>query len=310
MQMTHSRWLLSTSLAGLLATSNALAEERVFDKKFSAASAGTLTVETDTGAVSISGSDSHEVVVHAVLRGSRSAVADFAITADSTQDGVTVHGRRSSTNWLDLSWLFDHSLELHYTIQVPHEYHVQLHTSGGNVELHDLNGNVKIRTSGGNVFITAINGEVQIHTSGGNIRGEQLSGDIRVGTSGGDIKLDSIRGSVEAHTSGGNARLVGIDGKLRAETSGGDVHAELAGTNRGVDLHTSGGDVTVTVPKQFAADLDARASGGDVDCDLPLTSTDSAPGKHRHGSHGTLNGGGNPLVLRTSGGDIEIHAGT
>jgi len=112
-------------------------------------------------------------------------------------------------------------------------------------------------------------------------------------------------GPVNARTSGGNVRMVNIDGRLDARTSGGNVEAELLGANRGVELRTSGGDITVRVPSEFAAEVDARTSGGDIDCDLPVTY--SGPiSRHRRSLKGTINGGGEPLTIRTSGGDIDI----
>ena len=52
-----------------------------------------------------------------------------------------------------------------------------------------------------------------------------------------------------------------------------------------------------------ALEIDASSSGGAVDCDLPLT----VRGKiGRDDIHGTLNGGGALLKLRSSGGGIEI----
>jgi hypothetical protein len=305
MQIINHALLRSIGLTtGLLLAAAALAEERVFDKTFAVSPGGVLSVETDSGAIKVSGSDRNEVTIHAVIRGSHNLTEKFEITANSNNEGVTVIGRRP--NWLGMSWSFG-SLDVQYTIQIPRQYHVEVHTSGGDLELRDFNGRAHGRTSGGNVVVTAINGDIQIQTSGGNIRGAQLIGAVRVGTSGGEVKLDSIQGAVEANTSGGDVRLAAIEGKLLAKTSGGNVEAKIAGDNKGVDLRTSGGDIRITVPKQFAANLDAHTSGGDVECDLPVLVT-STRGKHNHELSGAINGGGNTLTLRTSGGDIDIRA--
>jgi DUF4097 and DUF4098 domain-containing protein YvlB len=309
MQIINRASWRSFGLAGLVLASAVLAtvaqaEERVFDKTFAVSPGGVLSVETDSGAVKVSGSDRNEVTIHAVIRGSRSVTEKFEITANSNSEGVTVIGRRPS--WLGMSLSFG-GLEVQYTIQIPRQYHVEVHTSGGDLELRDFNGRAHGRTSGGNVVISAINGDVEIHTSGGNIRGGQLIGAVRVGTSGGQIKLDTVHGSVEANTSGGDIELAAVEGKLLAKTSGGDVQARLAGDNKGVELRTSGGDITVVVPKQFAANLDAHTSGGDVECDLPVLVTNTR-GKHDRELSGAINGGGNAMILRTSGGDIDIRA--
>ena len=70
-----------------------------------------------------------------------------------------------------------------------------------------------------------------------------------------------------------------------------------------VKLETSGGGVTVRVAENSAFDLDAATSGGGVSSDLPVT----VVGKIAHDHlKGPVNGGGKPVVLRTSGGSIHV----
>jgi len=292
---------------GALTSSPAVAEDRVFDKTFAATPGGTLVVDTDTGSISVTGIDAKDgaaqVIVHVVLRGGRAPVEHFQLTAEASDGGVNVRGRRDPANWFPLGWLLGGGMDVDYTIQVPREYHVQVRTSGGNLELKNFSGKAVARTSGGNVRVSALNGDTEVRTSGGNIRAMQIIGNTKLITSGGNIVADNARGDLSVYTSGGDIRLQAIDGELKADTSGGDVEVALTGNNRGVDVHTSGGDIVVRVPREFQATVDARTSGGDVECDLPVTST----GKHkRQLLHGEINGGGLPLRARTSGGDIRI----
>lgn len=55
------------------------------------------------------------------------------------------------------------------------------------------------------------------------------------------------------------------------------------------------------VPAGAAFDLDASTSGGGAGCDLPVTVTGKRSGCSR--LKGPVNGGGKPVVLRSSGGD-------
>jgi Putative adhesin len=303
-------WAISVCIPlSLLLSAAVLAAERTFDKKFSVTSGGTLTLSTHTGAVTIAGSDTNEVVVHAVLRGDRELVEDFELTAEAVPSGVSVIGRRFTNNWFNLAWLFGGGLNVRYTIQIPRDYRVDVRTSGGDLNIKDFNGQTQGRTSGGNVWISAIRGDIDVRTSGGNVTATQLVGEVHATTSGGNIQIDKVQGNVNAQTSGGDVRLSHIDGPLHARTSGGDVDVDVTGANRGVDLRTSGGDVIVTVQKEFAADVDLRTSGGDVDCELPVRSSGERD-RHRRTLRGETNGGGSPLSVRTSGGDIEIRART
>jgi DUF4097 and DUF4098 domain-containing protein YvlB len=289
----------------LLSATTALADERVFNKTLAVTPGGTLSVDSDTGSVTVRGTDAKEVAVHATIRGSRRHVEKFSIDAKGTDTGVEIRGKRDPSSWLSLSWLFEGGLEVNYTIAVPRDYHVRVHTSGGDLELTNINGRSVARTSGGDVRLNSLNGDAEIRTSGGNIRTLHFIGNARFSTSGGNIVVDESRGELRATTSGGDIRMQAVDSKLAAHTSGGDVDVALAGGYRGAELRTSGGDITVRLPREIKASVDARTSGGDVECDLPVT----VAGNHKDSALlGDINGGGQPLFARTSGGDIRIRA--
>ncbi|MBI3194409.1 MAG: hypothetical protein HYZ34_08100, partial [Ignavibacteriae bacterium] len=55
-------------------------------------------------------------------------------------------------------------------------------------------------------------------------------------------------------------------------------------------------------PDTISGDIDADATGGNVSCDLPFK------GKLKDDNlRGTINGGGNEIVLETSGGNIDVN---
>jgi Putative adhesin len=288
----HAKGLLATGLlTGFLLATTAAADERAFDKKFVAASGGTLTVETDIGAVDVAGSDSNEIVIHAVISGERHVVEEFEIEADSKGDDVKVTGRRSIDNWFDLSWMHQ-DLTVRYTIQVPRSYHVQVRNSRGDLTLRNFNGKAYGHTSRGNVSVSGINGEVEIDTSRGDVRGSQLVGNISLVTSRGEITLAKVQGSVTVRSSRGN------------------VDVDLTNPNRGVEVSSSRGNVIVRVPRTFAAELDARTNRGEVECDLPLANKELSSAHRQQALSGTLNGGGKLVKLETSRGNIEIRVGS
>ncbi|HTE41317.1 MAG TPA: DUF4097 family beta strand repeat-containing protein [Steroidobacteraceae bacterium] len=279
----------------------ASAEEKAFDKTLTVTSGGTLIVDTDTGSINIAGTDASEVTINVKMRGNRNQLDDFHLTADAANNQVNVRGRRDMPQWL--AWITNGPFDVQYTIQVPREFHVQARTAGGNLELRNLSGKTVARTSGGNVRINGLSGDADVRTSGGSIRALQIVGNTKLITSGGNIDVENAHGDVSARTSGGDIRLKEIDSKLVAHTSGGDVDVFMVGANRGVDVSTSGGDITLHVPTDFKAAVSARTSGGDVDCDLPVESIE----KFKHSRlEGKINGGGEPLVAKTSGGDITI----
>jgi len=250
--------------------------------------------------VEFTGTSSGEVSIVADIRGSQREVDGFDISAWQSNGGVDVKGKTRRSHWF--SW-FSNDLQVHYTIQLPHEYGVKVTTSGGDIRVRSLKGKVRGETSGGDLLLSDVEGEVGLETSGGNVRADNLRGDVHMETSGGDIQIGPVAGSVDVSTSGGNIRINDADGKIKAETSGGDVIVSVRNENKGISLETSGGDIDILVPAGIAASLDASTTGGEVRCDLPVTMS----GRFEESRiRGTINGGGNPIHAHTSGGDVRI----
>jgi DUF4097 and DUF4098 domain-containing protein YvlB len=299
MMAAQTRTLLPIIAAALIA-SVALSAQKAFDKRFNVAPGGHLRLDTDVGSVAVVGGAGHEVVIHADLNGSDAFLSDLNITAEQGSSGVTVTARKSHFGWFD--WFDFAEKSIHFTIDVPRDYSVELRTSGGYLDVRNVNAPVRGATSGGHIVVQDVTGSVKMHTSGGSIDAERINGATELGTSGGSISVADARGDLDAHTSGGGIRLKNIDGTVRAATSGGSVHAEMR-SNRGISLSTSGGTISLLLPENVGASIDASTSGGRVSSDLPFSSTETAESSHLRGA---INGGGEQVVLHTSGGSIRL----
>ena len=170
---------------------------------------------------------------------------------------------------------------------------IDLKTSGGDVEVHDVAGTVKVQTSGGSLRLRKIRGFIWGNTSGGSIKLEECNEGTEVQTSGGNITLENVTGAVSAKTSGGS---IGATVTMQPQH------------DSSLNLHTSGGGIVVTLIPDIAADLDARAGWGNVSSDFPVVSMiEEKVSKSR--LKGSINGGGPLLKLRTSGGNIRLKMG-
>jgi hypothetical protein len=333
----------STLLAGTVGVclvalaSSAEAAEKRLDRTFSVAPGGQLTIDSDGTDLRVEGTGGNQVVVQIVLRGSERVLERMTLSAEQSDNDVAVAAKHGNGKWTD--WFGGWNLDGRIEVRVPKDYNIDIRTSGGDIKVGQLKGNTRGKTSGGDIQIADVQGPVEMQTSGGDIRVEQVNGNTRIGTSGGDIEIVRLNGDLDAKTSGGYIHLddvVGqvvartssgnviargvrgdadlktsggdiratIDGKIAAHTSGGDVTAELVGANRGISVSSSGGDLTVRVPKDTKGELNAATSGGSVRTELPVTTTQMGD----HKLSGTLNGGGNPIHARTSGGSIKVVA--
>jgi len=292
-----------TVIAGLLliAAGPLLADEKKeFDRTFTATAGGLLTVIADGADISVTATDSSQVVVHMVAKGSRKELDALKLSADQTPDGVSVEMRRPDKGLFNLgSWRSSEFIE----VTVPRNYRVDAKTSGGDVRIDSTTGAARLRTSGGDLAVRQLKGDLNGHTSGGDVTLDDVEGAIEVKTSGGNIRATTVRGDVDASTSGGDVRLTGVDGRILASTNGGDVKCELVGANRGISASTSGGDIELTMPADTRGALDAESTGGSITTDFPVSTT-------RHEQHrlsGDINGGGDSIRVRTSGGSIKLN---
>ncbi|HEX3843133.1 MAG TPA: DUF4097 family beta strand repeat-containing protein [Steroidobacteraceae bacterium] len=301
--MTTSTARLLVITVAVLGTSAALAAQRTYDKRLDAPPGGRLTFDADAGSVVIVGRDAPEVVIHADVQGPESFLEGLRISAEQTSSGVTVSAHSAHNGWFDWSdWFNFGSTRVRFDVEIPHGYPVDLRTSGGRIDVRDLNAEVRAGTSGGGVVVQDVAGTVNAHTSGGSIEAERLNGPTRLTTSGGSIAVTDSTGDLYARTSGGSIRIQNEDGRVDARTSGGAIRAELR-TNRGVTLATSGGSITLLLPQDTHAAIEAATSGGHVTSDFPLTTTQVVAGNDLRG---TVGGGGLPISLHTSGGSIHI----
>jgi len=183
---------------------------------------------------------------------------------------------------------------------------VDVRNSGGDIGVGEAAESVKAETSSGTIRIQTVKGAVEARNSGGDISIGDAGNQVTARTSSGSITVKSAKGRVNANNSGGNIEVKAAHAAVQASTSSGTIVADLVGQpTEECRLEVSGGGITLTLPKSASFNLDARCSGGKVESELPVTMT--VQGKQKSGVlHGTVNGGGPAVVLRSSSGDIHI----
>jgi hypothetical protein len=296
-----SRYPVLLALALVSIASTATAEEKKLDRTFTVAPGGVLSVYADGADVQVSGSDTDKVIVRIEARGSRKELDELELSAEPTSEGVRVEARRPKRG--GFGWGSSWRVETHIEVTVPQSYRVDARTSGGDMRLERVSGPSRLKTSGGNLQVSDVKGDFDGRTSGGDVHIEAMAGSVNAHTSGGNVFVSDIRGDVGANTSGGDVRVVKVDGKIHASTSGGSVRCELAGPNRGITATTSGGSIWLTLPRDVTGTLDAQSSGGHIDSDFPISTTRWS----EHRLSGEINGGGNEIFVRTSGGSITLN---
>jgi hypothetical protein len=189
-----------------------------------------------------------------------------------------------------------------------------IETSGGEIQVGQVDGALRTETAGGDIVIAGAAGEVMAQTAGGQIQVGPTRGSVRAQTAGGSIRLQGAHGRVVAETEGGSIDLLQLEAGVRASTSAGRIVAEFdagAKTFAASQLETSMGDVLVYLPAGLALTIDAAidaAAGHHILTDFPLSILGDKEdfSERTIRGHGTLNGGGEVLRIRTVAGNIEI----
>lgn len=257
---------------------------------------------------------------------------DYEVKIDVSNNKLTVTAKPKNKN---MNW--KKALSISFKIYVPANVSSDLSTSGGNIDLKNLNGNEKFSTSGGNLAVYEVVGKIDGTTSGGNITIENCKDDIELVTSGGNIDAKNCNGKIKLTTSGGNVSLVALKGTIKANTSGGNIEGEeiegelVSATSGGnlqfahlsgsVEASTNGGNINVAVVK-LGEYVRLTNSGGDVTLDLPKNSSanlhlsadkiktdklENFSGKLEDEKvEGTLNGGGATVTVKADGGRINL----
>jgi len=140
--------------------------------------------------------------------------------------------------------------------------------------------------------------EVTFHVmlpQGVTFRGRTVNGDVQAMGLASDILLTTVNGDVELSTTG-RAEATTVNGSIEAAFGSVDIREE-------VTFSTVNGSITLDVPDNIDADLDASWLNGELDSDLPFT----LQGRMAKGqARGVIGDGGPLLRLATVNGSIRL----
>jgi DUF4097 and DUF4098 domain-containing protein YvlB len=147
---------------------------------------------------------------------------------------------------------------------------------------------------------------LDLHTGFGDIRGENLNVQARVDTGFGGIHFPEFTGDLNGETGFGDITADGRFHELELKTGFGSVRAEA---DSGSQIHNdwrldSGfGDVSLRVPTDLDANIDASSGFGHVSSELPLNVTEESGHSELRGQLGK---GGSPVELNTGFGSVHL----
>jgi hypothetical protein len=280
---------LPLAALALLSSSAGLAQDsdHSWSRTYPVTGKPTLTLETsDAGVEFRSCGNCHEIRIHLLIEGRK--LSDYRL--EESQSGDEVHFLFKERPHLG-AHIARHKEQTQVTVESPAELTLDARTADGNVNLSGLQGDLSLTTGDGNLTL------------------DRVSGNLRIRSGDGRVKITNADGALDAHTSDGNLTVDGLFHALALHTSDGTLELSLREGTRLAGpstIQSSDGSVTIRVPQNFAADLNVHTSDGHVDCALPLTMDHYQSGGEGHQLRGKLNGGGTPLSVHTSDGNVKI----
>ncbi len=132
--------------------------------------------------------------------------------------------------------------------------------------------------------------------------------DLDLNANNGGVSISGVSGTIRFQTTNGGVKLSNLGGDVRGETRNGGLNVALSGSRwdgSGLDVETSNGGVTLTIPEGYNADLTTRTVNGGFRTDFPMTiQGELSP---RQGISTTLGSGGPPVRVRTTNGGLRIN---
>ena len=129
---------------------------------------------------------------------------------------------------------------------------------------------------------------------------------LKIRQSNGSITITGWSGDVSAHGTNGAVIGKGLSGGVDASAVNGAVNVDMASVGaHAISLQTTNGGVTLAVPDEAKADVDATVTNGGISVNgVKLEVTEQS----RRRLQGKMNGGGTAVELKTVNGGVRLRS--
>lgn len=252
----------------------------------SAAATGSLSVEgLHNGRVWVTGSDRADVQVRMRVQLERNVTVDVKkllseIHTDVTPGLIKISGPGSGPGW-----------SVAAEVAVPRATNLTVETHNGAITVADLRGSVSTTSNNAKIQVDRIEGDLRAVSDNSEIRASQVSGSVNFETHNGAMLFSEIGGSVRGRTNNGHIEL-GLVGK---------------GTpGRSVDLETHNAAVTLSVARDFSAQVLFESHHGQLKSDFPVPPRDKKADDDKRGFR--IGDGAAQIHVKTNNGSVKLRA--
>jgi hypothetical protein len=258
------------------------------EKRFTVSGTPAVNATTFDGSIQVQAWENPDVLVEIEKRGPTRAALE-QIEVHTAQDGntITIDARRPHRRSV-------------------HVFGLNISPTARLIVWVPKHADVRARSGDGSISIERVTGKLDAHTGDGSIRANEIAGDMTLSSGDGSVTVDNAEGRLALDTGDGSVNVSGKLAAVRLHTGDGSiVYRADPGTkmNDDWDITTGDGGVTLYLPSDFGAELDAHTGDGSIRNDLDLTASGD---NTRRTVRGRLGPGGKQLRIRTGDGSIRL----
>ncbi|MEH3089690.1 MAG: DUF4097 family beta strand repeat-containing protein [Microbacterium arborescens] len=156
-------------------------------------------------------------------------------------------------------------------------------------------------------LVSGLAADARVNTVSGDIIIDGISGDVSANAVSGDVQIRELDGALSANSVSGGVAATGSLRKATIDTVSGSMLVDSSGPVQSISLHTVGGDATVRLDEDLAANYQVRSVSGRVLIDGVVRSGQgSGPLTSFSGSTGELSGTFVDVRTNSVSGDLTV----
>lgn len=260
------------------------------ERRFSLDGTADVRLATFDGSIQIRSWDKPEVLVEIEKRGpSKAAVESLQIVEEQEGNAIALEVKRPRNETFS-GMGFRQAASASLVVSVPQTTNIRARSGDGSIKIERITGRIELRTGDGSIRATEVAGDLDFDTGDGSVVVERAEGQLAVDTGDGSVNVSGSLGRVKLHTGDGSVIYRAVPG------------SRMTGS---WDITTGDGSVTMYLPRNLDAEIDAQTGDGRILNDLRIEQADR-DGRPRRTLRGRLGSGGAVLRVRTGDGAIRL----
>lgn len=181
---------------------------------------------------------------------------------------------------------------------------IEVNTNSGDISIKSAQGNVTLHSSSGYQDMEYITGNVNMTSNSGDQEIHNLEGDLTMTSSSGELTAETVKGVLKLDSQSGDQEIRALTGSGSFCASSGTVTIGMDVMNGDMQIKTTSGNVSLTVPHETGFHFRANTNSGDIETWFDDVVSYNKKGNSAEGNIGEDTG--YKVTIECSSGDVEV----